>query len=98
MIINCPHCGNKVEVNGLGRKPLNIPLKNVLESLQTHRDVTTAARDLGCSSSYIFGVLKKNDLKLNDVIKGVFCGRCHPDHQGELMFSLDRHGDGERPR
>ena len=26
------------------------------------------------------------------------CGRCHPDHQGEMMFSLDRHGDGERPR
>ncbi len=26
------------------------------------------------------------------------CGRCHPEPQWELMFSLDRHGDGERPR
>jgi hypothetical protein len=54
----------------LGRKPLDIPLKNVLESLQAHRDVTAAARELGCSPSYIFGVLKKNGLKLNEVIRG----------------------------
>ena len=70
MIVQCPHCGQPVPVNGLGRKPLNIPLKNVLESLQTHRDVTSAARELNCSPSYIFGVLKKNGLKLNEVIKG----------------------------
>jgi hypothetical protein len=57
-------------VNGLGRKRLDIPLKNVLESLQAYRDVTAVARDLGCSPSYIFGVLKKNGLKLNAVIKG----------------------------
>ena len=71
MIIQCPYCGQPVLVNGLGRKPLNIPLKNILESVQAHRDVRTAARELGCSPSYIFGVLKKNGLKLNEVIKGV---------------------------
>jgi hypothetical protein len=71
MIVQCPHCGQLVAVNGLGRKPLNIPLKNVLESLQAHRDVTAAAWELGCSPSYIFGILKKNGLKLNEVIKGV---------------------------
>jgi len=71
MLVQCPYCGQLVPVNGLGRKPLNIPLKNVLESLQTHRDVKTAARELGCSPSYIFGTLKKNRLKLNEVIKGV---------------------------
>jgi hypothetical protein len=71
MIVQCPYCGQSVAVNGLGRKPLNIPLKNVLESLQTHRDVRAAARELGCSPSYIFGILKKNGLKLNEVIKGV---------------------------
>jgi len=70
MIVKCSHCGKEVAINGLGRKPLNIPLKNVLESLQIHRSVTVAARDLGCSPSYIFGVLKKNGLKLNDVMKG----------------------------
>ncbi|MFC1902601.1 hypothetical protein ACFLX4_00830 [Chloroflexota bacterium] len=69
MIVKCPHCGKEVAVNGLGRKPLNIPLKNVLESLRAYRGVTAAAEDLGCSPSYIFGVLKKNGLKLKEVIK-----------------------------
>jgi hypothetical protein len=69
MIIQCPNCGQPVPVNGLGRKPLNIPLKNVLESLHAYRDVKLAARKLECSPSYIFGVLKKNGLKLNDVIR-----------------------------
>ncbi len=69
MIVQCPHCGKPLSVNGLGRKRLDIPLKNVLESLQAYRDVTAAPRELGCSPSYIFGVLKKNGSKLNDVIR-----------------------------
>ena len=69
MIVKCPHCGKDVAVNGLGRKPLNIPLKNVLECLQSHRGFTAAAEELGCSPSYIFGVLKKNGLKLKAIIK-----------------------------
>ena len=69
MIVKCPHCGKEVVINGLGRKPLNIPLKNVLESLRAYHGVTAAAEDLGCSPSYIFGVLKTNGLKLREVIK-----------------------------
>lgn len=69
MIIPCPHCGKPVVVNGLGRKPLNIPLKNVCETLQAHRSVAAAANELNCSQGYIFGVLKANGLKLKDVIK-----------------------------
>ncbi len=55
-------------VNGLGRKRLNIPLKNVYESLKVHRNMEVAANELGCSQAYIFGVLKVNGLKLKDVI------------------------------
>ena len=69
MIVRCPYCGREVTINGLGRKPLNIPLKNVLESLQVHRSVTAAAQELGCSPSYLFGVLKANGLKLREVTK-----------------------------
>ena len=69
MIIPCPHCGKSVVVNGLGRKPLNIPLKNVCEALQAHSNVVEAARELGCSPAYIFGVLKAKRLKLKDVVK-----------------------------
>ena len=69
MIIQCPKCGEKVVVNGLGRKPLNIPLKNVCECLRKYRSVVRAAQDLGCSQGYIFKVLKANGLKLKDVLK-----------------------------
>ena len=68
MIIPCPHCGKPVTVNGLGRKPLNIPLKNVCEALQLFRNVAVVAEELGCSPAYVFGVLKANGLKLKDVI------------------------------
>ena len=69
MIIQCPNCGKQVVVNGLGRKPLNIPLKNVCEALQAHRNVGAAAQELNCSEAYIFKVLKDNGLKLRDVVK-----------------------------
>ena len=70
MIIQCPKCGEKVAVNGLGRKPLNIPLKNVYEAIRTYGSVAAAANELGCSPAYIFKVLKVNGLKLKDVFNG----------------------------
>ena len=69
MIVRCPNCGKSVVVNGLGHKPLNIILKNVCEALQAHHNIVAAARELGCSPAYIFGVLKANGLKLKDMIK-----------------------------
>ena len=69
MLVQCPNCGKSVAVNGLGRKRLNITLKNVCEALQTHHSIVTAARELGCSQAYIFGILKANGLKLKDVVK-----------------------------
>ena len=68
MIISCPNCGEKVVVNGLGRKPLNIPLKNVCEALRARRSVAAAAQELNCSEAYIFGILKANGLRLREVI------------------------------
>ncbi|HUW45636.1 MAG TPA: hypothetical protein VMW50_07545 [Dehalococcoidia bacterium] len=75
MIIQCPHCGEKVVVNGLGRKPLNIPLKNVYEALRAHGSVVGAANKLGCSQGYIFKVLKENGLKMRDVLSQGKCPR-----------------------
>ena len=69
MIIQCPHCGESVEVNGLGRKRLNIPLKNICEALQSERCVLAAARELHCSQGYIFNVLKSHGLKPRDIIE-----------------------------
>jgi len=70
MLVQCPHCGGTVAVNGLGRKRLNIPLKNVCEALQAHRNAVAAANELNCSEAYIFATLKANGLKLKDVIEG----------------------------
>ena len=70
MIIPCPHCGKSVVVNGLGRKPLNIPLKNVCEALRAHSSVEEAANELRCSQGYIYNILKANGLKLKDVFDG----------------------------
>lgn len=70
MIVTCPNCGKPVAVNGLRRKPLNIPLKNVCEALQVHHSVAAAAQELNCSQGYIFAALKANGLKLKDVFKG----------------------------
>ena len=70
MIVQCPHCGKSVVVNGLGRRPLNIPLKIVCEALQAQRSIGAAAQELNCSQGYIFAALKANGLKLKDVVKG----------------------------
>ncbi len=69
MIVECPNCGKPVTVSGIGRKRLNIPLKNVLECLRAQRSVSLAAGELGCSPAHIFGVLKASGLKLKDVIE-----------------------------
>ena len=68
MKVQCPNCGETVEVFGLGRRRLNIPLNNILEALQAHKNVEAAALELGCSPAYIFGVLKANGRKLKDVL------------------------------
>ena len=70
MLVRCPHCGKLVAVNGLGRKPLNIPLKNVCEVLRTRRSVAAAAQELNCSEGYIFKVLKANGPRPRDVMEG----------------------------
>ena len=64
MKITCPCCGNEISVSGLGRRRLNIPLKNIYECLSTTSSVSRAATELGCSESYIFAVLKAANLKL----------------------------------
>jgi DNA-directed RNA polymerase subunit RPC12/RpoP len=67
MIIQCPRCGGKVVVKGLGRKPLNIPLKDICECFKKYRSVARGAQELGCSQGYIFRVLKANGLGVKDV-------------------------------
>ncbi len=89
MIINCPHCGEPVIVNGLGRKKLNIPLKNICEALCSRGNVAAAARELQCSEGYIFNALKAQGLKPADVIR-----RCP---QARTLKSVET-GGGDPPQ
>lgn len=67
MIVQCPHCGKTMAVNGIGRKPLNIAVNNVYDALRLHRSVIAAANELGCSRGYIYKVLKDNGLTPGEV-------------------------------
>ncbi len=69
MLVQCPHCGGTVTVNGLGRKAFNMPVTNVYNALRLHHSVLAAANELGCSRAYIYKVLKANGLTPEDVIK-----------------------------
>ena len=69
MIVKCPNCGEKVVVNGLGRKSLDIPVKNVYDAIQRHGSVAGAARFLGCSRGYIYKVLKDHGSRLRCISK-----------------------------
>ncbi len=71
MLVQCPHCGQSVVVNGFGRRPLNIVVTKVYDALRLHRSVLVAANSLGCSRAYIYKVLKADGLTPADVIKGL---------------------------
>ena len=70
MIAQCPSCDKPGAVRGLGRKPLNIPSKNVCEALQTCSNVVAAANELGCSRALIYKILKQHGMTPADVIEG----------------------------
>ena len=68
MIIRCLGCGEWVVVDGLGRRPLNLNVKNVCDALRDYHDITLAAERLGCSRGYIYKVLKKQGKSPRDFI------------------------------
>jgi len=68
VIVECPHCGKPVVVNGFGRPRLNMPVKKICDALRLHHSVTAAARELGCSRGYIYKVLKESGLKAEDLV------------------------------
>lgn len=44
MIIQSPHCGGSVPVNGFGRRPLNIDVTKVCGTLQKHHSEVVVCR------------------------------------------------------
>lgn len=70
MKVQCPNCGETISVNGLGRKPFNVPVTEVYDALRLYRSVSGAANSLGCSRAYIYKILKAHGMMSADVIKG----------------------------
>lgn len=68
MILRCPHCGGTVAVHGLGRKPLNITVKNVCDAMEKHHNVAAAANELICSRAYIYKALEENGLDIKNFV------------------------------
>lgn len=100
MIVLCPHCGKPVVVNGLGRKPFNMPVTEVYDALRLHRSVLAAANSLGCSRAYIYKVLKAGGMTGKDAInrdytldKGITDSYNHSTNTKleELKKRLDEH-------
>jgi hypothetical protein len=60
-------CGVTVEVKGIGRKRLGIPVKNVLDTIRNCVSTKEAADKLHCSTGYIFQILKANGMTLKGV-------------------------------
>ena len=69
MNIQCTHCGEPVSVNGIGRKKLKIPVKNIYDALRNSRTVGQAADKLKCSRGYIYQVLKEQGTDPKDVME-----------------------------
>ena len=68
MKIQCPNCGKTVKVKGIGRRPLNIPVTKVCDTLQARRNVLAAAQNLNCSRGYVYKVLKANGMTAKGVL------------------------------
>ena len=70
MIVQCPHCGKSVVVNGLGRKPLCLGVKKICDALGDSSTVRQAAEKLGCSRGYIYRVLKGHGMSPKALTEG----------------------------
>jgi len=71
MKVQCHHCGQIIVIQGLGRKPFDMPVTKVYDALRFCQSVPATAEKLGCSRAYIYKVLKANGLTPADVIKGL---------------------------
>jgi hypothetical protein len=71
--VTCPHCSKQVPIPNtgkvLGRKPLDIDVKNICDALTAYRDIALAAKSLHCSRGYIYAELKKHGMTPKEIIQ-----------------------------
>jgi hypothetical protein len=62
--------GKTAYAHKLGRKPLQLSVKNILDTLQRTRSIGKAAQELKCSRGHIYGVLKTQGLTAKGFLYG----------------------------
>jgi DNA invertase Pin-like site-specific DNA recombinase len=60
----------RAEGKPIGRKKLNLPVKNIYDALRRHRGVAEVASELKCSRGYIYQELAKYGTNPKEVIEG----------------------------
>lgn len=66
MQVTCPHCGNVVVVNGLGRPRGKYPVQNVLKAYKKHQNIPSTADVTGLSTGTIWRILKDNGVTIKN--------------------------------
>jgi hypothetical protein len=66
MEIRCQRCGHLVLVGGIGRRRLNISVKNVTDTLRAWRSVSRAAEILNCSRGLVYLRLREGGFSVDD--------------------------------
>jgi len=70
--VTCSNCGARLPIlqsgKRLGRRPLDIDVTNICDTLRRCRSVALAAQTLGCSRAYIYAALKKDGITTKEVI------------------------------
>lgn len=71
MTMVCPHCGKKIDhartTRSDGRKGYEIPSQTICDTLQVVHTIPAAAEKLDCSTSYIYKVLKRDNITPSSV-------------------------------
>jgi hypothetical protein len=69
--INCPVCGAEIPItHSSGRKPLNLSVNLICDTLKRTHSIKDAAEELGCSRAYIYKVLKTQKTTLDEILNG----------------------------
>jgi len=67
----CPKCQTQIPItHKIGRKPLNIGVKNICDALRDSYTVTQAAKKLDCSRAYLYKTLKEQGKSPKTFTKG----------------------------
>lgn len=70
-VIVCKHCGKIAARLVIGRKPTNLNVIKVCDTLRACRSIPLAAENLKCSRGLIYKILKNNGMTPAEVLRSI---------------------------